>query len=108
MNEGDLSPLAPTRERVLAAIAALTAEFGFPPTNREIGAFLGIASTGHVDYHIRVLEHQGRIVREPGLARSIRVVEQPAPHTCPTCTALQAELVILQAQIAAMRAAARP
>jgi repressor LexA len=45
-----------------------------PPTNREIGTQFSIKSTGHVDYHLRVLEERGYIEREPKKSRSIRVI----------------------------------
>ena len=38
---------------------------GMPPTNREIGRELNIASTGHVDYHLTMLEKKGWISRQP-------------------------------------------
>ena len=37
---------------------------GMPPTNREIGSAMKIASTGHVDYHLSMLEKKGLIDRE--------------------------------------------
>jgi repressor LexA len=45
-----------------------------PPTNREIGTQFSIKSTGHVDYHLRILEDRAYIVREPKKSRSIRVL----------------------------------
>lgn len=45
-----------------------------PPTNREIGTQFSIKSTGHVDYHLRVLEERGYIQREPKKSRSIQVL----------------------------------
>ena len=48
-------------------------EQGRPPTNREIGSNLGIPSTGHVNYHLTVLEKKGFISREQRTSRGIRV-----------------------------------
>ncbi|HEX6818763.1 MAG TPA: transcriptional repressor LexA [Ktedonobacterales bacterium] len=45
-----------------------------PPTNREIGAHFEIKSTGHVDYHLRVLEERAYITREKKKSRSIKVL----------------------------------
>lgn len=45
-----------------------------PPTNREIGTRFDIKSTGHVDYHLRVLEDRAYITREKKKSRSIRVL----------------------------------
>lgn len=48
---------------------------GRPPTNREIGGAVGIASTGHVDYHLTVLEKKGVITRERKKSRGIRLAQ---------------------------------
>lgn len=49
---------------------------GRPPTNREIGAQVKIESTGHVDYHLSVLEKKGYIERDRKKSRGIRVVQK--------------------------------
>ena len=46
---------------------------GCPPTNREIGAALGIKSTGNVEYHLAYLEKKGYIEREDHVSRGIRL-----------------------------------
>ena len=51
-------------------------EHGRPPTNREIGGAVGIESTGHVDYHLGVLEKKGFIKREGHTSRGIRLTQQ--------------------------------
>ncbi len=50
---------------------------GMPPTNREIGQAMKIASTGHVDYHLSMLEKKNYIQREPKKSRGIKLVQ---PH----------------------------
>src|SRR5437588_9963964 len=47
-----------------------------PPTNREIGRELQIASTGHVDYHLNMLEKKGLISRQPKKSRGIQLIER--------------------------------
>ena len=47
---------------------------GMPPTNREIGRELQIASTGHVDYHLGMLEKKGWISRTAKKSRGIKLV----------------------------------
>jgi repressor LexA len=59
------------RERILEAIALLTEASGRPPTNREIGDHLGGKSTGHIDYHLRILKDQGKILHESKKSRGI-------------------------------------
>lgn len=49
---------------------------GMPPTNREIGREMKIASTGHVDYHLTMLEKKGLITRQPKKSRGIKLVKQ--------------------------------
>ncbi len=49
---------------------------GMPPTNREIGRELSIASTGHVDYHLTMLEKKGLISRQPKKSRGIKLTKQ--------------------------------
>src|SRR6266581_7140676 len=48
---------------------------GMPPTNREIGRELNIASTGHVDYHLTMLEKKGWITRQPKKSRGIKLTK---------------------------------
>src|SRR6266567_3398058 len=50
---------------------------GMPPTNREIGSAMTIASPGHVDYHLSMLEKKGYIIRESKKSRGIKLVEDP-------------------------------
>ena len=49
---------------------------GRPPTNREIGAALGITSTGNVEYHLAYLEKKGYIEREERVSRGIRLPQE--------------------------------
>ena len=49
---------------------------GMPPTNREIGREMKIASTGHVDYHLSMLEKKGLISRQPKKSRGIKLIRQ--------------------------------
>ena len=62
------------RQRILETIAELTAENNRPPTNREIGQHLGGKSTGHIDYHLRILREQGKIHHDAKKSRGIAVV----------------------------------
>ncbi len=48
---------------------------GMPPTNREIGRAMNIASTGHVDYHLTILEKKGMISRQEKKSRGIRLTK---------------------------------
>ncbi len=48
---------------------------GMPPTNREIGRAMNIASTGHVDYHLTSLEKKGLISRQEKKSRGIKLTK---------------------------------
>lgn len=61
------------QRQILDFIARYLQEHDRPPTNREIGQAMGIASTGHVDYHLSVLTKKGYIEREPNTSRGLRL-----------------------------------
>jgi len=68
------------RTRIVDAIQELTARNSRPPTNRELGEMLGGKSTGHIDYHLRILRQQNVILHDPKKSRGIMlniVVEAP-------------------------------
>src|SRR5947199_9394809 len=62
------------RQRILDAIEELTTRNSRPPTNRELGQYLGGKCTGHIDYHLRILKDQGKINHDPKKSRGISVV----------------------------------
>jgi repressor LexA len=70
------------RERIRQAIAELTARNNRPPTNREIGERLGTGtkplSTGHIDYHLRIMREHGIINHDPKKSRGITLTEAAA------------------------------
>ena len=49
------------------------AQYGIPPSVREICAATGLKSTSTVHAHLRTLEELGYITRQAGLNRSIRI-----------------------------------
>lgn len=59
------------RRRIVEGITELTARNSRPPTNRELGEHLGGKSTGHIDYHLRILREQGVIIHDPKKSRGI-------------------------------------
>src|SRR5436309_14039101 len=61
-------------------ISNYIAEHDRPPTNREIGQAMGIASTGHVDYHLMVLANKGYLEREANTSRGLRLTPMSEPH----------------------------
>jgi len=61
----------PRTEHIYGCIVR-ACEAGRPATVREIQADLSISSPSVVEYHIVRLIGEGRVVREPGMARSLR------------------------------------
>jgi repressor LexA len=68
--------LSDPQANILDFIERYMRKEGRPPTNREIGHAVGIGSTGHVDYHLTVLEKKGFIARERRKSRGIRLAQQ--------------------------------
>jgi repressor LexA len=60
---------------VIAVIAWFVEKVGYPPTVRELAIELG-CSVSTVHKALAKLERQGRIIREPGKARTLRIIEQ--------------------------------
>jgi repressor LexA len=60
------------RAQILSAIEDYWRTHSCPPTIREIGAAVQVTSTGHVAYHVGILEEQGLVRREPGRSRGVR------------------------------------
>ena len=58
-------------------IVGYTREHGFPPSFRELGEQMGIASTNGVNDHLRRLERKGYIERQPRQGRCIKVLWEP-------------------------------
>lgn len=57
-------------------IRSYSAEHGYPPSVREIGAAVGLASPSTVHMHLKVLEEQGLIRRDSKKPRTIEVVDK--------------------------------
>ena len=72
--------LSERQRQMMDFISNYIAEHDRPPTNREIGQAMGIASTGHVDYHLSVLAKKGYIEREPNTSRGLRLTPVSEPH----------------------------
>ena len=67
------------RQRIVRGIHELTTRNNRPPTNRELGEYLGGKSTGHIDYHLRILREQGLLMHDPKKSRGIMLVNlEPA------------------------------
>ena len=71
-------PLTPRQREVLAFVDRHCREQGMPPTVREIGRALGIASPNAVSEHLDALVRKGALIRSPHRSRGIIPVEGAA------------------------------
>ncbi|NJE79829.1 transcriptional repressor LexA [Olsenella sp. SW781] len=62
-------------------IRTYSTEHGYPPSVREIGAAVGLASPSTVHMHLKVLEEHGLIRRDSKKPRTIEVVDKQASST---------------------------
>jgi repressor LexA len=72
-DSGALTPdLTERQQSVLDVLQRHTAEHGYPPTVREIGEVLGMASSSTVHSHLAALERAGIIERDPTKPRALK------------------------------------
>jgi len=67
--------LSMRQRKILATIRRFLAEFGYPPTIRQIGADVGISSTSVVSYNLDALQRKGYLIRDPDVSRGLRLVK---------------------------------
>src|ERR1700722_20300330 len=63
--------LTPVRRKIVRVIQESMRSRGYPPSMREIGNAVGLASTSSVSHQLSVLEAKGYLVREPGRPRTM-------------------------------------
>lgn len=80
-------PLTARQKKILDAISTAIDEYGYPPSMREIGDIVGLASLSSVTHQLSRLEEMGYIRRDPKRPRAIEVLtgeeslEEPKPET---------------------------
>lgn len=67
-------PLEGTQHRAMLFISGYIFEYGYPPTVREIGAYLRLSSTSSTNYILKQLQRKGYISRRANIPRSIQVI----------------------------------
>jgi len=83
-----ISGLSARQERIVRFIREFTAQYGYPPSIRQIGFDVGISSTSVVSYNLNILQQKGYLNRTREISRGVRLVEpndlenpeQPASH----------------------------
>jgi repressor LexA len=76
---------APTERqtRILEVIRDFTAEYGYPPSVREIGERVGLSSSSTVQSHLKTLEKRGLIHRDPTKPRALTASVDGKPRRQP-------------------------
>jgi repressor LexA len=70
--------LSGKRQQILTFIADSQRDRGYPPSVREIGSAVGLASSATVHTHLAVLQREGYLSRDPSKPRAIQVHYDPA------------------------------
>jgi repressor LexA len=69
----DATGLTPRQQRILNVLRDSIEQRGYPPSIREIGDTVGLASSSSVAHQLRVLEQKGFIKRDPNRPRALEV-----------------------------------
>ena len=69
--------LTPKQQKIYDFIQSFTAEHGYPPSVREIGAAMGLKSPSTVHFHLKGLEEAGMIIKAEGKTRAIPLPAAP-------------------------------
>ncbi len=72
----DPKGLPPRQQDVINLIVRLTDERGYPPTLAELAKEMGLKNRMTVHQHVAALKKKGLVHWEPGLNRSLRVLEE--------------------------------
>lgn len=71
--------LSERQKKILKFIENFLAKHGYPPTIRDIGEAVNIASTSVVNYNLNKLADRGYIKREPKVSRGLWLANQEPP-----------------------------
>ncbi len=72
--------LTTRQQEIWQFLAAYVDEHGYPPTVREIGEAVGLASPSTVHAHLASLEREGLIRRDPTKPRAVELVGRRKPE----------------------------
>lgn len=77
----DAAGLTPRQRRVLEVIKETVEARGYPPSIREMGDAVGLASSSSVAHQLKVLEAKGFLRRDPNRPRALEVLLPGDPAT---------------------------
>ncbi|MCW1928253.1 transcriptional repressor LexA [Bhargavaea beijingensis] len=86
-----MKKMSKRQEAILTFIKEEVRAKGYPPSVREIGEAVGLASSSTVHGHLARLENKGLIRRDPTKPRAIEILE--AGDTIPKASVLQVPIV---------------
>lgn len=69
-----MEKLTAKQQKIYDYIQTFSAEHGYPPSVREIGAAVGLKSPSTVHFHLKGLEEAGVIIKAEGKTRAITLV----------------------------------
>jgi len=78
--------LTTRQQEIWQFLAEYVDEHGYPPTVREIGEAVGLASPSTVHAHLANLERAGLIRRDPTKPRAIELLGRRRPESSPATT----------------------
>lgn len=70
----DATGLTPRQRRILEVIRDAVEQRGYPPSIREMGEAVGLASSSSVAHQLKVLEQKGFLRRDPHRPRALEVL----------------------------------
>lgn len=88
-------PLSKRQQAIYDYICTYTKEHSYPPSVREIGAAVGLASPSTVHTHLKVLEREGYITRDSNKPRTIEIVGQESDGLAKVSQDLDHDLISL-------------
>lgn len=80
----DADGLTPRQRRILEVIRDRVESRGYPPSIREMGDAVGLASSSSVAHQLKVLETKGFLRRDPNRPRALEVLLPGAPAAQPS------------------------
>lgn len=83
----DPDGLTPRQRRILEVIAEAVSTRGYPPSIREIGEIVGLASPSSVSHQLAVLEEKGLIRRDPNRPRAVELCQASGRQNVETVAA---------------------
>src|SRR6187397_2893446 len=73
--------LTKRQQEIFDFIKRYSAKYGYPPTVRDIGKAVGLASSSTVHAHLANLEKVGLLRRDPSKPRAIEMLDRAATAT---------------------------